>query len=69
MVRCTLSKLMGIHRMNIQDVHEKTGLNRATISKLYNDKATGINYETIEKLCSLFKCNLSDLIDYSEGKE
>lgn len=37
-IRCKLSTLMGQNRYNIQDVYEKTGLSRATISNLYHDK-------------------------------
>ena len=33
-----LSILMGRERFSIQDVHERTGLSRATISLLYHDK-------------------------------
>lgn len=66
MIKCNLSKLMGIHKMNIQQVHEKTGLNRNTISNLYHEKATRIDFETMEKLCKLFGCQPgpSDLFEY-----
>lgn len=56
-----LSLLMGRERYTIQDVHEKTGLSRATISLLYHDKATRIDFDTIEKLCALFSCSIDDL--------
>ena len=47
----------------IQDVHKQTGLSRNTISNLYNDKATRIDYDTVEKLCQLFKCSLDELFE------
>ena len=53
-MHCTLSTLMGKARYTIQDVHDKTGLSRTTIAQLYHDKATRVDYETIEKLCRLF---------------
>lgn len=68
-VHCTLSTMMGKHRYSIQDVHEKTGLSRNAVSNLYNDKARRIDYETVEKLCRLFKCPVSDLIEYVENEE
>jgi putative transcriptional regulator len=55
-IKCNLSKLMGIHKMTIQDVHDKTGLNRNTISNLYHEKVTRIDFETMDKLCKLFGC-------------
>lgn len=60
-MNCQLSTLMGKNRYSIQDVHDKTGLSRTTISNLYNDKATRIDYETADKLCKLFDCSLDDL--------
>ena len=52
---------MGKHRYKIQDVHEQTGLARRTISVLYNDKATRIDFSTVEKLCQLFNCGVDQL--------
>lgn len=62
-VHCTLSTLMGKRRYSIQDVHNFTGLSRSTISSLYNDKATRIDFYTMEKLCFLFECTASDLFE------
>ena len=60
-LQCNLSLLMGKHRYKIQDVHERTGLARKTISTLYNDKATRIDFSTVEKLCLLFDCGVEQL--------
>ena len=62
-VHCTLSTLMGKHRYSIQDMHIKTGLSRNTISNLYNDRATRVDYDTIDKLCTALGCSISDLFD------
>ena len=64
-MHCLLSTLMGKNRYTIQDVHEKTGLSRNTVSNLYNDKACRIDYDTAEKLCTLFDCELTDLFEVS----
>ncbi len=60
-MKCNLSTLMGKSRYSIQDVHVKTGLARSTVTQLYHDKATRIDFDTIEKLCKLFDCEISDL--------
>ena len=64
-----LSALMGKHRYRIQDVHVRTGLARRTISCLYNDKATRIDFSTIEKLCQLFECGVEQLFILSDEDE
>jgi len=63
-----LSLLMGKYKFNIQDVHERTGLARRTISSLYNDKATRIDFSTIEKLCHLFGCGIDQLFIMCDDK-
>jgi len=60
---CNLSTLMGKHKYSIQTVHEKTGLSRSTISSLYHDKATRIDFDTIEKICKLFSCEINELLE------
>ena len=67
-MKSNLSTLMGTHRYTIQDVHQKTGLSRSTVSLLYNDKATRVDYDTIEKLCALFNCSIQELFSL-EGIE
>ena len=63
-IRSKLAILMGTKRYNIQDVYEKTGLARSTIANLYHDKTQRIDYDTMDKLCKLFECNVGDLIEY-----
>ena len=60
---------MGIHKMTIQDVHEKTGLNRATISNLYHEKVNRIDFETMEKICKLFKIGPGELFEVIQDDE
>lgn len=60
-MKCKLSTMMGRARYSIQDVHVKTGLSRSTVTQLYHDKATRIDFETIERLCKLFNCEINDL--------
>lgn len=60
-MKCKLSTMMGKARYSIQDVHIKTGLSRSTVTLLYHNKATRIDFETIEKLCELFGSGINDL--------
>ncbi|MFY0760224.1 helix-turn-helix transcriptional regulator [Metabacillus dongyingensis] len=61
-IKNNLRILMAQHKLNIKDVHEKTGLSRTTISKLFNETSTTISFETIGKLCELFDCEVDELI-------
>ena len=68
-MRCHLSTLMGQARYSIQDVNVKTGLARSTVTQLYHDKATRVDFDTIEKLCALFDCEISSLLELEGIKE
>lgn len=65
-VKNNLRILMAKHKMTIQDVHEKTGLSRTTISKLFNETSAKIGFDTIVLLCKLFNCEVSDLLYLDE---
>ena len=64
MLRCPLSRLMGEHKMKIVDVARATDLHRNTITLLYQERATRIELEVIEKLCTLFDCSVGDLLEH-----
>ena len=64
LVRCHLSRLMGERKMKIVDVARETGLHRNTITLLYNETATRVDIETIERLCGLFNCEVGDLFEF-----
>lgn len=67
-VKNNLRILMARDRLTIQDVHEKTGLSRTTISKLYNESSAKIGFDTITALCQLFNCEVDELL-YLEKHE
>lgn len=64
MIKCHLSRLMGERKMKIVDVARETGLHRNTITLLYNETATRIDLDSIDRLCKLFNCQVSDLFEY-----
>lgn len=64
MIRCHLSSLMGRDKLRITDVSRLTGLNRSTVTALYRETATRVELPAIEQLCALFKCSVSDLLEY-----
>ena len=67
-INCNLSTLMGANRLTIQNVFDATGLSRRTISELYHDKVTRIDYGTLNKLCEFLKCDLPDLLKYTPDR-
>jgi putative transcriptional regulator len=56
--------MMGERKMKIVDIARETGLHRNTITLLYNETATRVDMETIDRLCSLFDCTVGDLFEF-----
>ncbi len=63
MVRVHLSRLMGERRLKIADLERETGLSRTTLSRLYHEKATRLDFETLEILCKYFDVGVADLLE------
>lgn len=69
-VKFRLHILMGEHKIrSISQLSKETGLSRPTLTKIYENESFRIEFETIEKLCDYFKCDVSDLmyLDKSEN--
>jgi putative transcriptional regulator len=57
---------MGEHKMRVSDVAEKTELHRNTIDLLYKETAQRVDFEVIDRLCRLFKCEVGELFEFVE---
>jgi putative transcriptional regulator len=66
LLKSNLRVLMAKHRIDdITELMEKSGLSRNSINKLYREAhLETIKLETLFKLCDMFQCKLSDLIEY-----
>ena len=64
MIRCHLARLMGENKMKVIDVARETGLHRNTVTLLYKETAQRIELDALEKLCKLFDCEVSDILEY-----
>lgn len=57
-----LAHLMASRRLKIADVCKDTDISRPTLTALYYGTGKGINFDTIDKLCSYFHCQTNDLL-------
>ena len=64
MIKCHLSKIMGEKRLKIADVARETGLNRGTITRMYNETATRIELDAIETLCRYLNVKIEDPYEF-----
>lgn len=69
MIKCHLSKMMGAKKLKISDVARMTGLHRNTITLLYNETATRVDLDAIERLCKLFECQVGELFEWIKADQ
>jgi putative transcriptional regulator len=65
MIRVKLSEMMGKHKVkNFSELERATGITRKTLTKLYDGEGKGIDYVTLNALCSYFQCSVGDLLEF-----
>ncbi|MDM7861914.1 helix-turn-helix transcriptional regulator [Alteromonas sp. ASW11-36] len=69
MIRCHLARLMGERKMRIADVLRETGLSRNTVTLMYRETAQKFDVDALDKLCRLFNCSVSDLLEFMDEEE
>jgi putative transcriptional regulator len=48
---------------------KETGISHTTLWRLKKGKALGINFETLEKICVVLKCEPGDVLSCTNGKK
>ncbi|HHV42879.1 MAG TPA: helix-turn-helix transcriptional regulator [Clostridiaceae bacterium] len=73
MIVCNIRILMAQHKIDdIQELINRSGLSRNAINRLYKGTEAEIestNLKTLIKLCKVFNCRLSDLLEYIPDTE
>lgn len=62
MTRFYLARMVGEHKMRIDDVARETRLSRATVALSYKKTAAKVGLNAIEKPCLLFECQVGVLL-------
>lgn len=62
MIRCELSTLLGMKKLKVADVARDTGINKNTLHRLYNETATRIELDVVDKLCEYLNVEVGDLL-------
>lgn len=67
MIKVKLSVVMGEHKIkSFAELERLTGITRKTLAKLYDGEGKGIDYVTLNALCSYFRCSVGDLLEWVE---
>ncbi|SKA88675.1 helix-turn-helix domain-containing protein [Sporosarcina newyorkensis] len=66
MIVIKLKETMKAQGYNIGTLAEAAGMHRNGISKILRGVNSGIEYETLERLCKALSCKVGDIIEYVE---
>ena len=64
MIKCHLSRIMGEKKLRVADVARAVGVHRNAITLLYEETATRVDIDTLNKLCAFLDCEIQDLFEY-----
>lgn len=63
MVKCNFSKMLGARKLKVSDVVRETGINRSTLTRLYHETTSRIDFDTLETLCRFLECEAGELLE------
>lgn len=64
MIRIKLCELMGREKMTRKKLSELTGIRPNTIGDLYKEEIRKIDIQSLDKICSVFQCDISAVLEY-----
>ena len=62
MIHCNLATLLAQRNLKISKVYQDTGISRTTLTALAYNHAQGIQFDTLNTLCTYLKVAPTDLI-------
>ena len=69
MIKCHLSRILGERKLKVAEVDRDTEINRNTLHRLYNETATRVDLEIIEKLCRHLDIQVGELFELVDNDE
>lgn len=55
--------------VTISEIAKETGIHRATLSKISNERGYNTGTENVARLCRFFKCDVVDVMQYIPSED
>lgn len=69
MIEIRIDQLLKARRRTFYWLAKETGISHTTLWRLKKDKALGINFATLEKLCEALDCQPGDIFAFTNHKK
>lgn len=63
-IKVNLDVILVQRQLTMTELSKEVGITMANLSILKNGKAKAIRFSTLEKLCSVLKCQPGDILEY-----
>lgn len=64
MIKNRLSIILGEQRMRVSELSQLTGISQNALNKIYHNKTKGIDFETLNKLCTVLQRNSQEIFEF-----
>ena len=68
MIEARLDKVLAREKRTFYWLAKETGVSHTTLWRLKKGKAVGINFETLEKICRVLRCQPGDILFLTNDK-
>lgn len=63
-IRVNLAVVMAQRRMSLNELSRQVGITLSNLSILKNEKAKGIRFDTLDKICIALDCQPGDILEH-----
>ena len=64
MIKNRLSIILGEQRMRVSELSKLSGISQNALNKIYHNQTKGIDFNTLDKLCTILQCNTQELFEF-----
>jgi putative transcriptional regulator len=64
-----LDVMLARRKMRSKELAERIGLSEQQVSMLRANRARGVRFDTLAKICEVLACQPGDLLGFEEGSE
>jgi putative transcriptional regulator len=68
MIRIKIDELLKVHQRTFYWLAKETGVSHTTLWRLKKDKAQGITFNTLERICKALDCQPGDVLTLGRAK-
>ena len=68
MIKVKLLDILKKEERSLNWVSTKTGISYSTLHKLSSGDTKSVSFDVLDKICSLFKCNIEDILEHNDSE-